>query len=138
MKRSEDLLESLFERGIREAEAGAAQPDVREHGVGPEVIRQDRTDRESGRHPGYSAHTQRAVRETSEGRRELVQPDRIGVHEEVAAAHLAMLGEMHQRAGAVLDVNGRHPRRRCSNLQNRARLAMTGSMTRSRNHEPLP
>ena len=39
MKRSEDLLESLFERGIREAEAGAAQPDVREHGVGPEVIR---------------------------------------------------------------------------------------------------
>jgi hypothetical protein len=30
MKRSEDLLESFFERGIREAEAGAAQPDIRE------------------------------------------------------------------------------------------------------------
>ena len=27
---------------------------------------------------------------------------------------------MHQRAGAVLDVNGRYPRRRSSNLQNRA------------------
>jgi hypothetical protein len=120
MKRSEDLLEPLFERGKREAEAGAAQPDVRDHGVGPEVIRQDRTDRESGCHPGYSAHMQRAVCQTSERCSELVEPDGIAVHEEVAAAHLAMLGEVHQRAGAVLDVNRRHPRRRCSNLQNRA------------------
>jgi hypothetical protein len=29
-----------------------------------------------------------------------------------------MLGEMRQRAGAVLDVNGRDPRRRGSGLQN--------------------
>ena len=52
-KRSEDLAEAFVQRGIGEAEAGAAQPDVREHGVSPEVVRQDRTDHQSSRHPRH-------------------------------------------------------------------------------------
>ena len=41
--------------------------------------------------------------------RELVHPDRIAVHEKVAAAGFAVLGEMHQRPGTVVHVYGRHP-----------------------------
>ena len=48
--------------------------------------------------------------ETRERSGEVVHPDWIAVHEKVAAARFAVLGEMHQRAGAVLDVYGRHPR----------------------------
>ena len=38
MECSEDLLKSLIERGIAEAEPGPTQADVREHGVGPDVV----------------------------------------------------------------------------------------------------
>jgi hypothetical protein len=43
MENSEDLLESLIERGIQEAETDPAQSDVREHGIGLEVVGQNRT-----------------------------------------------------------------------------------------------
>ncbi len=114
MECSEDLLKSLLERGILEAEPGSAQSDVREHGVGEEVVGQDRPDHEPGRHRGHPPHAQRTIRETGERSRELVHPDRIAVHEEIPAASFAVLGEMHQRAGTVVDVNGRHPPARSS------------------------
>jgi hypothetical protein len=41
MKRSESLLEALVERGIMEMEALPAQSNVREHGVGVEVVGED-------------------------------------------------------------------------------------------------
>ena len=43
IERSEDLLETLSERGILEAESDSAQPDIGEHGVGPDVVSQDWT-----------------------------------------------------------------------------------------------
>ena len=42
------MLESLLESGIPEPEADPAQSDVREHGVGLEVVGQDPTEHESG------------------------------------------------------------------------------------------
>ena len=67
--------------------------------------------------PATSRATAAGTRQTRNGRfaeagdrlREVVQPDRIAVHEEVAAASLAVLGEMNQRASTVMDVNGRNP-----------------------------
>jgi len=52
--------------------------------------------------------------------RELVHPDRIAVHEEIPAAGFAALGEVHQRAGTVVDMNGRHPRPGLPELQHTA------------------
>ena len=106
MARAEDLLESLLERGILESETDSAQSDVREHGIGLEVVGQNGSDHESGRHCGYSKDAQWTVRETGERLRELMQSDRIVVHEEVPAAGFIALGKMHQRTGTVLDVNG--------------------------------
>jgi hypothetical protein len=48
MERSEGLPDSLFERGVPEAEADPAQSDVREHRVGLDVVVQEPTDREAG------------------------------------------------------------------------------------------
>ena len=49
-----------------------------------------------------------------------VHPDWIAVHEEIAAASFAVLGEMHQRASTVVDVNRRHPTLGLPNLQHAA------------------
>ena len=106
MERSEDLLESLFERGIQKPEAKPAQPDVREHSVGAQGVGQNRSDDKPARGRGHTPEALRAVREPRERFGELVHPDRIGVHQKVPAAHFAALGEMHQGAGAVVDVNG--------------------------------
>jgi hypothetical protein len=38
IENADDLLESLLERGIEEAETDSAQSDVREHGIGQEVV----------------------------------------------------------------------------------------------------
>ena len=106
MESAKNLLESLLERGMSEAETDAAQSDVREHGIGLEVVGQNGTNHESGRHRGYSKDAQWTVRETGERSGELRQSDRIVVDEEVPAAGFAALREMHQRTGTVLDVNG--------------------------------
>ena len=52
VENSDDLLESLLERGIEIAKTDSAQPDVREHGIGQEVVGQDRTHDESGGYRG--------------------------------------------------------------------------------------
>src|SRR5262245_33317901 len=105
MKSSENLLKSLIERRILEAEADAAQSDVREQGVRLKVVGQDRAEYESGRRRRHAPHAQRTVRETGERSRQLMRPGRVTVHEEVPAATLAVLGEMHQRASAVVNMD---------------------------------
>src|SRR5688572_8394510 len=107
---SEDLPESRIERGIQEAESDSAQSDVREHGVGMEVVSENRADHEAGGHRGHLPHTQWAVRETGKRLGELMEPDRIAVHEEIAAAGFTLFREMYQRTGTVLNVNRRQPR----------------------------
>src|SRR3989442_4860532 len=120
MERSEDLLESLLERGIPEAKADPAQSDVREHGVGLEVVGQHRTDHESACRRRHAPYAQWTVRETGERSRKLVHLGRIVVDEKIPAARFAVLGEMYQRAGAVVDVNGRYPRPGLPKLQHTA------------------
>src|SRR5262247_4037078 len=110
IERSKDLLESACQRRVVEAEADAAQADVREHRIGEDLVGQDL----SGEDPccGFRKRptAQRAIGKTGERRREVVQSDRVAVDDEIPAANLATLGEMDQRARAILDVNWRHPR----------------------------
>ena len=73
------------------------------------MVGEDGTDHESGRRGGHPPYTQWTPHEAGERFRKFVHPDRIAIHEEVAAARFAVLGEMHDRAGTVVDVNGRHP-----------------------------
>src|SRR5688572_8480771 len=93
---SEDLLESLPERRIQEPEARSAESDVGEHGIGQQVVREDRTNHESGGDRGYAQDTQWTDRKTRECSRELIQRDRIVVHEEIPAARFTVLGEMYE------------------------------------------
>src|SRR5262245_10829183 len=109
MKSSENLLKPLIERRILEAEADAAQSDVREQGVRLKVVGQGRAEYESGRCRGHAPHAQRRVRKPGERSRQLMRPDRIAVHKEIPAATFPVLGEMHQRASAVVDMDRRHP-----------------------------
>ena len=74
-----------------------------------EVVGQDWPDHESGHHRRHPPHAQWTIGKTGERSREFLHPDWIAVHEEIAAASFAVLGEMHQRASTVVDVNGRHP-----------------------------
>src|SRR3954471_3000932 len=105
MKCSNDLLNSLFERWISEAEPEAAQANVREDGIGPDGFGQRaRYDKSSGRR-GNAPHAQWEVGQSSERAGELTRPDRIVVDGEISAAGFAVLGQVHQRARAVLDVN---------------------------------
>src|SRR6185436_10821036 len=60
------------------------------------------------------------VRQTREHTGELVDLDRLVVHEEVAAASGAVLREMHERACTVVDVNRRYPSFRGSELKHRS------------------
>jgi hypothetical protein len=101
MERPDDLAETLLQRGILEAEPDPAQPDVREHGVGVDGVCQDRTDHESGRRRGHATHAKATVCKVGKRARELVQPDRIAVHEEVPAACVTALGQVHQRPGTA-------------------------------------
>src|SRR5580765_7027469 len=94
MDRLEDLVESLFERGIPIAEADPAEPDVREHRVGAHIVGQYGTDHEAGRRPGHSKYAQRTVREAGECFGKLVQEDRVAVDEEVPAADFTVFGKV--------------------------------------------
>ena len=77
-------------------------------------------DHESGGQRGQTPHAQWTVCETGERVHELMHPDRCAVHQEIATARFAVLGEKHQCTGAVVDVNGRHPRPGLSKLQHTA------------------
>ena len=69
------------------------------------IALQNRTEEEPASGRGHAQEAQRAVREPRERFGELVHADRIRVHQKVPAAHFAVLGEVHQGAGAVVDVN---------------------------------
>ena len=79
--------------------------DTRQHRVGAHC----RPHRTVQRIAAPALCTARTVGETGEGHRELVHSDRLAVHEEIPAAGVAVLGKVHQGAGAIVDVNGRHP-----------------------------
>ncbi len=106
---SEDLLESMLERGIPEAEADSAEADVGKHGVCLDGTGQDGT-HQGPRRRGQTPQPQWTIRQPREHLRELVRLNRIVVDEEIPAARFAVLGEMHECSGTVVDVNGRHPR----------------------------
>jgi hypothetical protein len=65
-------------------------------------------------------HAQWTVREPGKRSRELVHPNRIVVHEEIPTGSFAVLREMHQRTGTVVDVDRRHPRLGLPKLQHAA------------------
>ena len=120
MERSENVLQPLLERRVAKAEADSAQADVREHRAGHKFVGQKRTNHKRGRRRGHAPQAQGTVREARERFGERVRPDRMAVHQEIAAAGFTVLGEMHQRAGTVVDVNGRHPRAGRAELQHPA------------------
>ena len=103
-----------------EAKADAAQSDVREHGVGLKMVVMDKADEKRSDRCRYAPHAQRTVCETREGDCEVRQSDRVVVHEEISTAHFATLGQVHQGASTVLDVNGGYPRRGLAKLQDGA------------------
>ena len=105
MKRSEDLLDSLLERWIAEPEADPAQPDVREREVALDVVREGTTDEEPRCRSRNVPHAQGAVCEAGDRLRELVHLNRFVVREEIPAADVPPLREMHQRPGAIMDVD---------------------------------
>ena len=105
METVDDLLKPLLERWIEELETGAAQADVREHGIGLEVVVENRARDEPRCHSGYAPHSQRPVSEPGECRGEFIQTDRVAVHEEVAAANFAVSGKVDERASAIARVD---------------------------------
>jgi hypothetical protein len=106
MKCLDDLLKSLLECWIAKAEPDPSQSNVGEHSIGLNVAGPDRTEHELGDRGWQVAHTQWTVCEAGKRGRELEQPDRRAIHEEIAAAHFAGLGKMNERAGTIAEVNG--------------------------------
>jgi hypothetical protein len=106
MNCSKNLFDSLLEGGIAEPEAEAAQSDVRERGVGLDVVGQGSTDQEPRRRGRDAPHAQWTVSETGDCLGKLAHSNRFVVREEVPAADLAPLGDMHQGASAVMDMDG--------------------------------
>jgi hypothetical protein len=62
-----------------------------------ENVSQHRPHHQSRRGGGQPQHAEGTLRQARERTRELVQPDRIAVDEEISAARLAVLGKVDQR-----------------------------------------
>jgi hypothetical protein len=82
--RTEDLLESIRKRRIPETEADAAKSYVREHGIGSEIVGENRTGDEPGRSRWYAPDTQVVASETGERLGELGQANRIAIDDETS------------------------------------------------------
>src|SRR5215468_5577335 len=117
MERSNDLPESLLERRKPELKSDPTQTDVGKHRIGAQRIGEQRTDHDPARRHRYAPDVQRAVHEACKRLCELLHPDRIGVHEKIPAADFAALGEIHERASAVVDVDRGYPRSGSSKLR---------------------
>ena len=87
---------------------------------------------------GHSTHAQRRLAKTRRSHRELAASDWQTVHEEIPAARVAVLGQMHQGAGAVVDVNGLTPNGSVFRNCRTRRPAITGSITLCRNQPASP
>src|SRR5262245_8583876 len=109
MEHLEDLLDSLREGRIAEAETVATKSNVREHRVRLEVLGENGTDDDPGGSRRHAPDTELSVAEPRERLGELRQANRIVVHQKVPGAVFTMLGKMHERSSTVMHVNGRHP-----------------------------
>jgi hypothetical protein len=107
--RPDDFRKPLREGGVQEAEAESPQPDVREHRLRTKIVMEEIACQESKNRSGQAKDAQSPVCEGGDGGREVGEPDWIVVHEKIPAADGAALGEVNQRASAVLNVDGRDP-----------------------------